>query len=104
MCAVGIGLTMSMNAAPLLLLELSYPTHRGKFTSIYNSSWYLGSIISAWVSRLKRVLGIRGAHKIFIGRLWCIPTRRRKHLVVAGAKFSPSFGASTPDTTRLVHP
>lgn len=46
---IGIGLTMCMNAAPLLLLELSYPTHRGKITSIYNSSWYIGSIISAWV-------------------------------------------------------
>ncbi|KXN84749.1 Lactose permease [Leucoagaricus sp. SymC.cos] len=46
---IGVGLTMCMNAAPLLLLELSYPTHRGKITSIYNSSWYVGSIISAWV-------------------------------------------------------
>ncbi|KAJ3567404.1 hypothetical protein NP233_g6387 [Leucocoprinus birnbaumii] len=46
---IGVGLTMCMNAAPLLLLELSYPTHRGKITSIYNSSWYIGSIISAWV-------------------------------------------------------
>ena len=46
---VGIGLSMCINAAPLLLVELSYPTHRGKMASIYNSSWYIGSIISAWV-------------------------------------------------------
>jgi MFS family permease len=47
---VGVGLTMCTNAAPLLLVELSYPTQRGKISSIYNSSWYIGSIISAWVS------------------------------------------------------
>lgn len=46
---IGIGLSMCINAAPLLLVELSYPTHRGKMASIYNSSWYIGSIISAWV-------------------------------------------------------
>ncbi|KAF4597167.1 hypothetical protein EYR40_007618 [Pleurotus pulmonarius] len=45
---IGVGLTFSLNAAPLLLIELAYPTQRGKITSIYNSSWYLGSIISAW--------------------------------------------------------
>ncbi|RDB26139.1 Lactose permease [Hypsizygus marmoreus] len=46
---MGIGLNFCTNAAPLLLIELSYPTQRGKITSMYNSSWYLGSIISAWV-------------------------------------------------------
>lgn len=63
---VGFGLSFSQNAAPLLLIELSYPTQvgfrklcdicrpiflkqRGKFTAIFNSCWYLGSIISAWV-------------------------------------------------------
>ncbi|KAF9468077.1 general substrate transporter [Collybia nuda] len=46
---MGIGLEFCSNSAPLLLIELSYPTQRGKITSMYNSSWYLGSIISAWV-------------------------------------------------------
>ncbi|KAJ7593106.1 hypothetical protein C8J56DRAFT_490927 [Mycena floridula] len=46
---IGFGLTFCINSAPLLLIELSYPTQRGKITSLYNSSWYLGSIISAWV-------------------------------------------------------
>ncbi|KAG5353530.1 hypothetical protein C0989_005977 [Termitomyces sp. Mn162] len=47
--AVGFGLQFCLNSGPLLLIELSYPTQRGKITSLYNSSWYLGSIISAWV-------------------------------------------------------
>ncbi|KAI0091287.1 general substrate transporter [Irpex rosettiformis] len=46
---LGFGLTFGLNAAPLLITELAYPTQRGKLTSIYNSSWYFGSIVSAWV-------------------------------------------------------
>jgi len=46
---MGVGLEFCNNSAPLLLIELSYPTQRGKITSIFNSSWYLGSIISAWI-------------------------------------------------------
>ncbi|GLB40429.1 putative sugar (and other) transporter [Lyophyllum shimeji] len=46
---IGFGLQFCVNSGPLLLVELSYPTQRGKITSMYNSSWYLGSIISAWV-------------------------------------------------------
>ncbi|KAG2365551.1 general substrate transporter [Suillus spraguei] len=47
---IGFGMAFSINAAPLLISELSYPTHRGKMTSLYNSMWYSGSIISAWIS------------------------------------------------------
>ncbi|KAI0635907.1 general substrate transporter [Trametes polyzona] len=45
---IGFGLTFSLNAAPLLITELAYPTQRGKLTAMYNASWYLGSIVSAW--------------------------------------------------------
>ncbi|KAG0698505.1 hypothetical protein DFH29DRAFT_983856 [Suillus ampliporus] len=45
----GFGIAFSVNAAPLLISELSYPTHRGKMTSLFNSLWYSGSIISAWI-------------------------------------------------------
>ncbi|EMD31323.1 hypothetical protein CERSUDRAFT_119885 [Gelatoporia subvermispora B] len=45
---IGFGLTFALNAAPLLITELAYPTQRGKLTSMYNASWYIGSIISAW--------------------------------------------------------
>ncbi|KAJ7364055.1 hypothetical protein DFH08DRAFT_265176 [Mycena albidolilacea] len=48
-CLIGFGLTFCLNAAPLLLIELAYPTQRGKITSLYNTNWYLGSIISAWI-------------------------------------------------------
>ncbi|EKM58308.1 uncharacterized protein PHACADRAFT_252522 [Phanerochaete carnosa HHB-10118-sp] len=45
---IGFGLSFGLNAAPLLITELAYPTQRGKLTSSYNASWYVGSIISAW--------------------------------------------------------
>jgi hypothetical protein len=34
----------------LLITELAYPTHRAPLTSLYNSSWYLGSIVAAWTT------------------------------------------------------
>ena len=63
---VGFGLQIELNASPLLVLELAYPTQvctasavveclpsinaslkRGKLSSFYNSIWYLGSVIGA---------------------------------------------------------
>ncbi|KAJ9101083.1 hypothetical protein QFC21_003301 [Naganishia friedmannii] len=45
---IGFGLTFACAAAPLLTTELSFLTHRGPLTSLYNSSWYSGSIVAAW--------------------------------------------------------
>ncbi|KAH8825346.1 hypothetical protein DL96DRAFT_1467428 [Flagelloscypha sp. PMI_526] len=45
---VGFFLNICLNAAPLLVLELSYPTQRGKITSLFNSCWYVGAMVSAW--------------------------------------------------------
>ena len=46
---VGLGITLITNAAPVLVSELAYPTQRGSITALYNTLWYFGSIISAWV-------------------------------------------------------
>ncbi|CAG8939338.1 unnamed protein product [Penicillium salamii] len=45
---VGLGSNVSQGSAPLLITELAYPQHRGKLTTMYNTLWYLGSIIAAW--------------------------------------------------------
>ena len=37
-------------AAPLLIAELCHPQHRAIFTTIYNSTWYFGSIVAAWLT------------------------------------------------------
>ncbi|KIK63084.1 hypothetical protein GYMLUDRAFT_163887 [Collybiopsis luxurians FD-317 M1] len=46
---IGFGLSFSLNAAPLLLIELCYPTQRGKISSLFNTTWYVGSLMAAWV-------------------------------------------------------
>jgi sugar porter (SP) family MFS transporter len=47
---VGFGLGIVSVAAPPLLSEVAYPTHRGKLVSFYLCSWPLGSLIAAWVT------------------------------------------------------
>lgn len=47
---IGFGLTFAASAAPLLISEIAYPSQRGQVTSMYNSMWYLGSIIAAWTT------------------------------------------------------
>ncbi|KAK3052456.1 hypothetical protein LTR09_006310 [Extremus antarcticus] len=45
---VGFGSNISQGSAPLLIMELAHPQHRGKLTTMYNTLWYVGSIIAAW--------------------------------------------------------
>ncbi|KIM83444.1 hypothetical protein PILCRDRAFT_444032 [Piloderma croceum F 1598] len=47
---IGFGYTFAGSAAPLLITEIAFPSHRGKVTSIYNSLWFLGSVIAAWTT------------------------------------------------------
>ena len=47
---VGFGLSFASIAAPVLITELAYPTHRAPVTSLYNTTWYLGSIVAAWAT------------------------------------------------------
>jgi MFS family permease len=44
----GIGAILTIQPAPLLMSEVCYPTHRGKYTALYWTMYYLGSIIAAW--------------------------------------------------------
>lgn len=45
---VGMGSNISQGSAPLLIIELAHPQHRGKLTTMYNTLWYVGAIIAAW--------------------------------------------------------
>ncbi|KAJ8586123.1 general substrate transporter [Rhizopogon salebrosus TDB-379] len=47
---IGFGLTFATTAAPLLVTEVAYPSHRAQVTSLYNTLWNLGSIIAAWTT------------------------------------------------------
>ncbi|KAM0543283.1 hypothetical protein ACHAPJ_012367 [Fusarium lateritium] len=37
-------------AAPLLITEIAYPSHRGIVSSLYNCGWYAGAVVAAWVT------------------------------------------------------
>ncbi len=45
---IGFGATISNGTCPLLITEVSHPRHRARVTTIYNTLWYVGSIIAAW--------------------------------------------------------
>ncbi|OAL52923.1 general substrate transporter [Pyrenochaeta sp. DS3sAY3a] len=45
---VGLGGGLIATAAPPLLGELAYPTHRPIYTATYNTQWYVGAIVAAW--------------------------------------------------------
>ncbi|KAJ0119627.1 Lactose permease [Diaporthe amygdali] len=47
---VGFGGIFSSQPSPMLIAELAYPTHRGKYTSAYWTLFYLGSILSSWAT------------------------------------------------------
>lgn len=43
---VGLGGMFSAQPSPMLIAELAYPTHRGKYTSLYWTMYYLGEKLS----------------------------------------------------------
>jgi MFS family permease len=45
---VGMGTILVVQPSPMLISELCYPTHRGKYTSLYYTFFYLGSVVAAW--------------------------------------------------------
>ncbi|KZT54640.1 putative lactose permease [Calocera cornea HHB12733] len=47
---IGFGLSISSNAAPILVAELAHPRFRGTITSLYNTQWPLGGILAAWIT------------------------------------------------------
>jgi MFS family permease len=47
---LGFGLAFNITAAPLLILELAFPTQRAPLVSFYNALWSLGAIAAAWIT------------------------------------------------------
>ncbi|PLB54785.1 hexose transporter protein [Aspergillus steynii IBT 23096] len=47
---IGFGVAIAHGASPLLITELVHTQHRAVFTTIYNTTWYLGSIVAAWLT------------------------------------------------------
>ncbi|KAG5748788.1 hypothetical protein H9Q70_008538 [Fusarium xylarioides] len=47
---LGFGLALNITAAPVLIMELAYPTQRAPMVSIYNTLWGLGALSAAWIT------------------------------------------------------
>lgn len=83
---IGFGVAIAHGAAPLLIAELVHPQHRAIFTTIYNSTWYLGSIVAAWLTYGKLVTTWSALHSTDVSRNQQNPHR----LVVESAFYGPS--------------
>lgn len=46
----GAGLILSMVSSPALISEIAYPTHRHVTTTFFNTNYYIGAAIAAWVT------------------------------------------------------
>lgn len=44
------GATAFYSAAPLLVTEAAFPTHRAIATAFFNSGWYVGGLVAAWAT------------------------------------------------------
>ncbi|MCJ1308864.1 hypothetical protein MMC25_002519 [Agyrium rufum] len=47
---LGFGIAIAHGSAPLLITELTHTQHRPIFTAIYNTTWYVGSFVAAWLT------------------------------------------------------
>ncbi|KAF7937715.1 uncharacterized protein EAE97_007511 [Botrytis byssoidea] len=47
---IGFGVAIAHGASPLLITELVHPQHRAIYTTIYNTTWYIGSFVAAWLT------------------------------------------------------
>jgi sugar porter (SP) family MFS transporter len=47
---LGFGVAIAHGSSPLLITELAHTQHRAVFTTIYNTTWYFGSIVAAWLT------------------------------------------------------
>ncbi|KAI4600115.1 hypothetical protein KJ359_001217 [Pestalotiopsis sp. 9143b] len=47
---VGFSASFMVQPSAMIIAELSYPTHRGKYTAAYFTIYYLGGIIASWIT------------------------------------------------------
>lgn len=47
---IGLGLSFEYTAAPMLISELSHPTHRAQLSTLLNTLYYFGATLAAWIT------------------------------------------------------
>ncbi|KAL3465719.1 general substrate transporter [Aspergillus heterothallicus] len=63
---LGFGSNISEAAAPLLVVELAHPQHRGTVSALFNVVFYIGAILAAWT--------VYGCLNLEGNAAWRIPT------------------------------
>lgn len=89
---IGLGIVYTQSCSPMLITELSHPQYRSRLTTIYNTLWYLGSIIASWTTygtlkmqsqwswKLPSILqAFPSVIQLFL--IWLVPDSPRYHIV-----------------------
>ncbi|ODQ77245.1 hypothetical protein BABINDRAFT_181856 [Babjeviella inositovora NRRL Y-12698] len=61
---LGFGSCIAAVSSPAWVSEIAYPSHRQVATTFYNTCWYLGAVIAAWVTYGTRNLASNYAWRI----------------------------------------
>lgn len=48
---LGFAVPIMTTAGPIHVIETAHPTHRGVITGLYNTFWFVGSLLAAGVTR-----------------------------------------------------
>jgi hypothetical protein len=61
---IGFGLVFANSYSPMLIGELAHPKDRQVVTSLYQTSWYIGAILAAWITFATFNMGSEWAWRI----------------------------------------
>jgi MFS family permease len=100
---LGFGIAIAHGASPLLVTELVHPQHRATFTTIYNTTWYIGSFIAAWLTFGTNHIS---EYSLPYPTSWPFADMIaiRQQLVLACTLSGAGSSFSPPDVLRLVRP
>jgi MFS family permease len=51
---LGFGVSFCCVSAPCYVSEMAHPKWRGTITGLYNTCWYIGSIVASWTCKTSR--------------------------------------------------
>jgi MFS family permease len=73
---IGFGVAIAHGASPLLITELVHPQHRAVYTAIYNTTWYIGSLVAAWLTfGESQCKYLTPSNNAFVLNLWQVPIK-----------------------------
>ncbi|KAJ3038746.1 hypothetical protein HK097_003037 [Rhizophlyctis rosea] len=64
----GFGVTIATTAAPTYVIELAHPLYRGTLGGLYNTIWFVGSILATWTIFGTKDLGNNLSWRV---PMWC---------------------------------